>query len=294
MAFKFDHYSKEVFNAIRRFLDKKHLYYHASEILGLIQLDLPTDSMIRCVDLRINVKNDSYTVRALSSVSADPKDAKSMARLAEYLTRVNYRLCNGNFNGNFVMDYRDGELAFNYYVDCHGGVPVEETIDDSVFCPPAMFHQYGNGILQVMFSGIDPAQALEDCEARLKEEKEEAEDAEDDSEDAVDDSSASRVLQDIDPDPDPDLTASIGSVPHDPATLDRLLDQLLASFQPSEGDGTIIDVTDLDSETDDAAPADGEAEDEAEDDDQAEDAEEAYADEEDDEAYGDEEDDNED
>ena len=106
----------------------------------------------------------------------------------------------------------------------------------------------------------------------------------------MDDSSASRVLQDI----DPNLTASIGSVPDDPATLDRLLDRLLASFQPSEGDGTIIDVTDLDSETDDAAPADGEAEDEAEDDDQAEDAEEAYADDEDDEAYGDEEDDNED
>lgn len=282
MAFKFDHYSEEVFNAIRRFLDKKHLYYHASEILGLIQLDLPTDSMIRRVDLRINVKNDYYIVRALSSVSADPKDAKSMARLAEYLTRVNYRLRNGNFE----MDYRDGELAFKCYVDCHGGVPVQEAIDDSIFCPPAMFHQYGNGILQVM--GVDPAQALEDCEARLKEEKEEAEDAEEDSEDAVDDSSASRVLQDIDP--DPDLTASIGSVPDDPATLDRLLDQLLASFQPSEGDGTIIDVTDLDSETDDAAPADGEAED----DDQAEDAEEAYADEEDDEAYGDEEDDNED
>ena len=209
-----------------------------------------------------------------------------MARLAEYLTRVNYRLRNGNFE----MDYRDGELAFKCYVDCHGGVPVQEAIDDSIFCPPAMFHQYGNGILQVMFSGIDPTQALEDCEARLKEEKEEAEDAEEDSEDAVDDSSASRVLQDI----DPDLTASIGSVPDDPATLDRLLNQLLASFQPSEGDGTIIDVTDLDSETDDAAPADGEAEDEAEDDDQAEDAEEAYADEEDDEAYGDEEDDNED
>lgn len=282
MAFKFDHYSKEVFHAIRRFLDKKHLYYHASEILGLIQLDLPTDSMIRRVDLRINVKNDYYIVRALSSVSADPKDAKSMARLAEYLTRVNYRLRNGNFE----MDYRDGELAFKCYVDCHGGVPVQEAIDDSIFCPPAMFHQYGNGILQVM--GVDPAQALEDCEARLKEEKEEAEDAEEDSEDAVDDSSASRVLQDIDP--DPDLTASIGSVPDDPATLDRLLDRLLASFQPSEGDGTIIDVTDLDSETDDAAPADGEAED----DDQAEDAEEAYADEEDDEAYGDEEDDNED
>lgn len=280
MAFKFDHYSEEVFNAIRRFLDKKHLYYHASEILGLIQLDLPTDSMIRRVDLRIHVKNDSYTVRALSSVSADPKDAKSMARLAEYLTRVNYRLCNGLCNGNFVMDYRDGELAFNYYVDCHGGVPVEEAIDDSVFCPPDMFRQYGNGILQVMFSGIDPAQALEDCEARLKEEKEEAED----------DSSASRVLQDI----DPDLTASIGSVPDDPAAICHFLDQLLASFQPSEGDGTIIDVTDLDSETDDAAPADGEAEDEAEDDDQAEDAEEAYADDEADEAYGDEEDDNED
>lgn len=276
MAFKFDHYSEEVFNAIRRFLDKKLLYYHASEILGLIQLDLPTDSMIRRVDLRIHVKKDSYTVRALSSVSADPKDAKSMARLAEYLTRVNYRLCNGLCNGNFVMDYRDGELAFNYYVDCHGGVPVEEAIDDSIFCPPDIFRQYGNGILQVMFSGIDPAQALEDCEARLKEEKEEAED----------DSSASRVLQDI----DPDLTASIGSVPDDPAAICHFLDQLLASFQPSEGDGTIIDVTDLDSETDDAAPADGEAED----DDQAEDAEEAYADEEDDEAYGDEEDDNED
>lgn len=290
MAFKFDHYSEEVFNAIRRFLDKKLLYYHASEILGLIQLDLPTDSMIRRVDLHIHVKKDSYTVRALSSVSADPKDAKSMARLAEYLTRVNYRLCNGLCNGNFVMDYRDGELAFNYYVDCHGGVPVEEAIDDSIFCPPDIFRQYGNGILQVMFSGVDPAQALEDCEARLKEEKEEAEDAEEDSEDAVDDSSASRVLQDI----DPDLTASIGSVPDDPATICHFLDQLLASFQPSEGDGTIIDVTDLDSEDDDAAPADGEAEDEAEDDDQAEDAEEAYADEEDDEAYGDEEDDNED
>ena len=83
MAFKFNHYSEEIFTAICRFLDKKHLYYHASEIMGLIQLDLPTDGMIRRLDLRIRVNQHSYIVRALSLVSADPKDAKSMARLAE-------------------------------------------------------------------------------------------------------------------------------------------------------------------------------------------------------------------
>lgn len=43
------------------------------------------------------------------------------------------------------------------------------TIDYAIITPVMMFERYGDGILEIIFSGADPAEAVARCEA--KEEK---------------------------------------------------------------------------------------------------------------------------
>jgi hypothetical protein len=81
--------------------------------------------------------------------------------MAEFITRANY----GLLNGNFEMDFRDGEIRYKTFVNCDETDPGTQTIKDSIYIPAAMFNRYGEGIVSVLFGIKDPEQAVKDCES---------------------------------------------------------------------------------------------------------------------------------
>lgn len=73
-----------------------------------------------------------------------------MAEMAEFITRVNY----GMKNGNFEMDYRDGEIRYKVYVDCEESLPDDVVIKNGIFVISSVFRRYANGITGIIFGGM--------------------------------------------------------------------------------------------------------------------------------------------
>lgn len=84
-----------------------------------------------------------------------------MVTMAEFVCRANY----GLKNGNFEFDMREGEIRFKCFVDCEGIAPTVEIIRNSIHCPAAMFEQYGDGIVGILFGNMSAKDAVSKCES---------------------------------------------------------------------------------------------------------------------------------
>ena len=105
----------------------------------------------------ILVNDTSYTVYGFCPMNADEGCRGPMA---EFITRANY----GLRNGNFEMDFRDGELRYKTFVDCEDSRIGTETIKNSIYTVASMFMKYEQGIIAILFELKTPEQAVSDCE----------------------------------------------------------------------------------------------------------------------------------
>jgi hypothetical protein len=80
---------------------------------------------------------------------------------ADYLTRANY----GLFVGNFELDFRDGEVRFKTSVDVEDA-EVAPLIRRIVYTNVVMADKYFHGLMQVIYSEIEPKTAIEQAEMR--------------------------------------------------------------------------------------------------------------------------------
>lgn len=155
-------YSTKIADAIQEFLHDDDWHYTFREEKGTFHFSLSTHSRLNTVDYFIAVREDHYRVLCVSPLSVNTDDAQELARMAEFITRANY----GMTRGCFEMDYRDGEIRFRMTVDCDGdAVPTQEIVKNSVYVPASMFNRYGSGMVQTMFSDLNPAAIVRACEA---------------------------------------------------------------------------------------------------------------------------------
>lgn len=81
--------------------------------------------------------------------------------VAEYLTRANY----GLFVGNFELDFRDGEIRFKTSVDVEDA-DLAPLLKRLVYSNVVMADKYFHGLMQVIYSDMEPKLAVEQAEAR--------------------------------------------------------------------------------------------------------------------------------
>ena len=87
-------------------------------------------------------------------------------KVSEYLHRANY----GLQNGNFEMDYRDGEVRYKVYIIFEDVDISIRMIKKSILIGMAMFIKYGEGLLRMMSgSDDDPEECIEIAEKDIKE-----------------------------------------------------------------------------------------------------------------------------
>ena len=94
-------------------------------------------------------------------IAANENNEKMMYSLAEFVWRANY----GLKIGNFVLDSRDVELRFKCFVDCDAITPTQEMVRNSILCPAAMFDNYSDGIVGIIFGDMSAKEAVEQCES---------------------------------------------------------------------------------------------------------------------------------
>ena len=103
--------------------------------------------------LYITVSRDCLMVRSLAPINTP---AAKRAVMAEFLTRANY----GMAIGNFEMDYNDGEIAYKTSITSGGQTISDRMIQDLVFINCLMMDKYFPGMMQVLYSGVDPEAAV--------------------------------------------------------------------------------------------------------------------------------------
>lgn len=150
-------YDASIARLIKKFLDEDDWKYDFDANKGLFSFGLNLSNKLKKVSYCIRVRDDCYMVYAISPLNAD--DCK--AEIAEFITRANY----GLRNGNFEMDFDDGEIRYKSFVDFDGTVPGTQVIRDSIYVPASMFKRYGNGIVNILFGLKSPADAVAECEA---------------------------------------------------------------------------------------------------------------------------------
>jgi len=93
-----------------------------------------------------------------------PVKAGEAVRLsvAEYITRANY----GLRIGNFEMDFRDGEVRYKSSIDFEGQDLTPQLIRNAVYPAVQTMDHYLGGLLNVMYGGASPAEAIAEIEGR--------------------------------------------------------------------------------------------------------------------------------
>ncbi len=158
-----DGYSYEIAERISEFLTSDDWHFRFDEEKGVFQFGLTLHrTKIKKVEYLIRVRQDDYILYAVSPLSADENDPAMMARMAELLCRINY----GLRNGNFEMDYRDGEIRYKSYVDCEEILPSSKIIRNSIYIPATSFEGYGDAIVSVMFTDVSAEDAYEESMKR--------------------------------------------------------------------------------------------------------------------------------
>ncbi len=145
---------------IRQFLEDDDWKYSFDQDKGVFKFNLTLATRIKSVQYHVIVHEDDYTVYATSPLNVDKDEPETMANMAEFLHRANY----GLRNGNFEMDFRDGEVRYKCFVNCDGQLPTTQIIKDSIYIPAAMFKRYAPGIVEVMFGINSPKAAIDKCE----------------------------------------------------------------------------------------------------------------------------------
>ena len=170
-------YNPEIADAVRRFLDADDWCYRFDSERGFFHFGVNLKGRMKNIQLVVCVNEHDYTVYALSPLSADLENPDQMCRMAEFVCRANY----GLRNGNFELDFNDGELRYKCFVNCKDSIPGENVIGESIHCPAVMFDRYSRGIIQILFNGILAEYAIALCEEEEETSSPEQEDSEEES-----------------------------------------------------------------------------------------------------------------
>ena len=110
--------------------------------------------------LSTDIGSQSEYTRSSSSQGVAIPKAKKLSAMAEFLCRANY----GMRNGNFELGCDDGQIRYKSFVDCSGGVPSEQVIENTIIAGIEMMKRYSPGIQDVLFREVSPKKAVEKCE----------------------------------------------------------------------------------------------------------------------------------
>lgn len=165
---------EEIKDFIRGFLEKDGWKYAVdkSQSSGdyYIRMRVSMKSKLRECNAIVDVKDDSYAVYMLPGLKCE---GNAKPEMMKYLTMAN---C-GLLDGKFEMDLEDGEVRFMTYVNCVGGLPLEEVVRFSLYRAVMMMDKYGDGVVALSLGFSDAVTEIGKAEA-ADGEKEEDGDAE--------------------------------------------------------------------------------------------------------------------
>ena len=146
-------YSKQLADCVDEYLASQEWRYEFDGEEGIFRFGMSLDNRMHSCRMAIKVGEDVFTSYAIAPVGAD---ADSMLAVNSFITRANY----GLKLGNFELDHRDGELRYKSSHFCGRELPSLEVVERVVDVSFQMWQTYGDGLLNVIFAGAEPAQEI--------------------------------------------------------------------------------------------------------------------------------------
>lgn len=121
---------------------------------GVFTLRAKLRCRLQTAQMIVLVREDNFSTLTTIPLAADEN---SRLAVAEYLTRVNFNMRNGNFE----LNMETGEIRFKTYVHVGAGQPDLGAARLSVMLPFLMLDRFGDGLLEVLFGFKSPREAFE-------------------------------------------------------------------------------------------------------------------------------------
>lgn len=156
---------EEIIQAIHDHFREIEWSYDYNERESYFHTGVTMNSSLGSLAIYVYVHETSYVVYACLSNHVEPCYC---AQVAEYLHRANY----GLLNGNFGMDFRDGEVRYKTFVSFEETTVPVKAIRASLVLPVLMFEKYGKNLLKLMLDVGDPQMLIREAETPEDEEQE--------------------------------------------------------------------------------------------------------------------------
>lgn len=175
---------QQIFNALVEFFEEDEWDFQWMEGLSVLTMSFSGKNGKWQCFAQAREQQQQFVFYSVLSVNV-PKEKR--ARVAEFITRVNY----GMVIGNFEMDYDDGEVRYKTSIDVEGVELLAPMIRQVVYANLIITDRYLNSLMRVIYSDVEPEQAIAEGDAEamasLEEELAEYLESDDDEYDLDDD-----------------------------------------------------------------------------------------------------------
>ncbi|MBR3796237.1 MAG: YbjN domain-containing protein [Clostridia bacterium] len=154
-------YSKELVSQLGDFLKSAGITAAFEERDGhaLFSIRMKLRCKLQTAQMIILVRDDHFAALTTLPLAADENHRLAMA---EFLTRINW----GMRNGNFEMSMDTGEIRFKTYVHV-GAQPLDPAAARlATLLPFLMIDRFGDALLEVLFGFKSPREAFESLPVR--------------------------------------------------------------------------------------------------------------------------------
>lgn len=139
--------------SIQRELDNMKLKYEYNGESEFFAFYMNMDNSIGSLKVIIQVLEERYLVYAFLN---NRVQRARISEVSEFLHRANF----GLINGNFELDFETGGVRYKSFVNAKEAAVSGAIIRESVTVPVVMFGKYGDALLSVMTSRINPEAAI--------------------------------------------------------------------------------------------------------------------------------------
>ena len=144
---------------VKDYMDNGKWVYEYDEDTHTIYAGIKVKCKLQSLRMAIRFNETGYITYACSTLMVDEEYRSDVA---EYITRANF----GIKNGNFEMDYQDGQIRYKVYTNYKGLNDFsEDIIEDSLAIPILMFERYGDGLAALLMGFSTPGIEIEKAES---------------------------------------------------------------------------------------------------------------------------------
>jgi hypothetical protein len=171
---------QQIFNAIVEFFEEDEWDFQWLEGMSVLSMGFSGKSGKWQCYAQARELQQQFVFYSVLPVNV-PKEKR--AKVAEFITRVNY----GMIVGNFEMDFDDGEIRYKTSIDIEGAELIPPLIRQIVYANIIITDRYLNSLMRVIYSEVTPEVAISEADLETMKEFGDLDDDDDFGDDELDD-----------------------------------------------------------------------------------------------------------